>query len=390
MAHISTFSIRSIAYFTMGLPVVLMFVFLGKALTLEGAEDGIEEYIGKWHVEVLREQGEVWSTAVSQIFFSIGITFGIMTAYGSYLPAGEPAFHNSVVVAVCNSLFSIISGFAVFASLGHLAYIEGEEVQNLNYGGFSLVFGTWPVVLGKLNGGIHWVRLLFFGKQLSPVVALFVEGFVTVARDTVAFQDTPKWLLSGVICLAAWLINLMYATDAGFVWLDVIAFAAGWIYGINEQFEKLGKLPVLLYLGTNFISVAAGCAVWFGSDTDNGSIWGGFVALVGTYLLGMATTKNANGDSKFGNYGDYRTEPYQILGVLTFVFAASLFTIGFVFPWAYEPFRLPEGHMGLDPEGTRAKEENGVQGKEMHDHSSDDDKADVEDVVGKVEPHHEA
>lgn len=38
-----------IAYATMGLPVVLLFVFLGKALTLPGASDGIEFYIGDWN-----------------------------------------------------------------------------------------------------------------------------------------------------------------------------------------------------------------------------------------------------------------------------------------------------------------------------------------------------
>ena len=32
----------------MGVPIVLLFVFLIKALTLEGAEDGIKEYIGRW------------------------------------------------------------------------------------------------------------------------------------------------------------------------------------------------------------------------------------------------------------------------------------------------------------------------------------------------------
>jgi len=37
-----------ITYFTMGLPIVLLFIFLIKALTLEGAEDGVKEYIGRW------------------------------------------------------------------------------------------------------------------------------------------------------------------------------------------------------------------------------------------------------------------------------------------------------------------------------------------------------
>ena len=36
-----------ITYFTMGLPIVLLFVFLGKAVSLEGSEDGIEAYIGE-------------------------------------------------------------------------------------------------------------------------------------------------------------------------------------------------------------------------------------------------------------------------------------------------------------------------------------------------------
>jgi len=63
----------------MGLPILLMFVFLGKGLSLDGAEEGVKAYIGEWDVDVLKTQGEVWSVAVSQIFFSIGVTFGIMT-----------------------------------------------------------------------------------------------------------------------------------------------------------------------------------------------------------------------------------------------------------------------------------------------------------------------
>ena len=38
----------SVTYVTMGLPIVLMFVFLGKSLTLDGHEDGVKEYIGIW------------------------------------------------------------------------------------------------------------------------------------------------------------------------------------------------------------------------------------------------------------------------------------------------------------------------------------------------------
>ena len=71
-----------IAYFSMGFPILLLFIFFFRGVTLDGASDGIKAYIGIWDMSVLRERGEVWSTAVSQIFFSIGIAWGIFTAYG--------------------------------------------------------------------------------------------------------------------------------------------------------------------------------------------------------------------------------------------------------------------------------------------------------------------
>ena len=70
-----------------------------------------------------------------------------MTAYGSHCPRGEPATVNSIVIGLSNSMFSILSGFAVFAAMGHLAYLEGKEVDEIPYAGFSLVFGMFLFVL---------------------------------------------------------------------------------------------------------------------------------------------------------------------------------------------------------------------------------------------------
>ena len=106
------------------------------------------------------------------------------------------------------------------------ADLEDTEVEELEIGGFSLVFGTWPVVLGTLPGGIHWIRLLFFDLFLLGIDSAFsfLEGFLTVARDTVYFQGTPKWKMTAGLCVVAFLFNLIYATDAGLNWLDVIDF----------------------------------------------------------------------------------------------------------------------------------------------------------------------
>lgn len=56
---------------------------------------------------------------IPKVFFSIGITFGIITAYGSHWKRDEPVFVNSCVVALCDGLFSFVAGFTVFATLDH-------------------------------------------------------------------------------------------------------------------------------------------------------------------------------------------------------------------------------------------------------------------------------
>ena len=68
---------------------------------------------------------------MSQIFFSIGVTFGVFTAFGSGCPKDAPVVANSFIIALSNSLFSIISGFAIYAVIGNLAVVMGGDLGPL-------------------------------------------------------------------------------------------------------------------------------------------------------------------------------------------------------------------------------------------------------------------
>jgi SNF family Na+-dependent transporter len=144
-------------------------------------------------------------------------SFYLLYLARSHCAKHEPVVMNSFVIAIANSLFSFIAGFAVFAALGHLAFLEGVPVTDLGIGGFSLVFGTWPVVMGKLPGGIHWVRLLFFDLFLLGIDSAFafLEAFLTVLQDTALFQDVPRKYLALGPCVLGFLFSLIYCTDAG-------------------------------------------------------------------------------------------------------------------------------------------------------------------------------
>ena len=66
-----------VAYVTMGLPVLMLFILLIRSLTLPGSRDGIHQYFGQWDLSVLVKQPDIWSVAASQIFFSIGVAVSL-------------------------------------------------------------------------------------------------------------------------------------------------------------------------------------------------------------------------------------------------------------------------------------------------------------------------
>jgi hypothetical protein len=150
------------------------------------------------------------------------------------------------------------------------------------------------------------VRLLFFDLMLLGMDSAFafLEAFITVLHDTVYFKDTPKHILLIPPTVLGWLFSIIYCTDAGLNFLDVIdfyinfvmivvgffeAFGSGWAYGMVHQMELIGTAPVVSYVCTNFLSVFLACGLWFGVDIENAA-WSGFVGMICTYLAGMVVT----------------------------------------------------------------------------------------------------
>merc|ERR1719195_1491269 len=115
----------------MTLPLLLLLVLAMFFMTLEGAGDGIELYIGQWDFTKLfgselecggKACQEAWPDAVAQVFFSLSITFGVMTAYASYNPMNQGVMMDATVTAMGDLFSSFISGFTVFAALGASAH----------------------------------------------------------------------------------------------------------------------------------------------------------------------------------------------------------------------------------------------------------------------------
>lgn len=295
-----------IAYFTVGLPVLFLLILLVRAVTLDGAGAGVRAYIGEWDLSVLADEPAVWSEAVTQVFFSLGVTFGVMTAYASYNRRDSPVFSNSLIIALSNSAYSVIAGFAVFGVVGYIAAREGKPVDQLeNISGPALVFATYPLALSTLPGAGHWERLFFVALFLLGIDSAFslAEAAVTVCHDTLLLRRSRRVFVVAGVCVFGFLGGLLYTTDTGLLFLDTTdfyvnfmmllvgffeTFAVGWVYSVEEQVARLGAAPVLAFAAATFGPLSLASGFWFGSETK-GALKG-FIALGAGYLVLLGGT----------------------------------------------------------------------------------------------------
>ena len=289
--------------------------------------------------------------------------------------------------------------------------------------------------MSTLPGGIHWVRLLFLTFFLLGIDSAFsfIEAEVACCRDTVFFRNTPKIILTAFICSLEFLMSILYATDAGLNFLDVIdyyinyvmliigffeSFGLGWVYNIEEQISKFGAPAVFTYMVSSLGSVLFACIFWFGVENQAPTLTG-FIALflfqgigilittqilkpessfidlafgnmrdfkscvepvigyvptawcflikhfvpqvILVYLVNLGTAKNEDGMFKFGNYSGLVAAPYQVIGILTFVFTIVVVLIGVVVPDLY--FAL-DTHADIYDEKVEDSEEKEVERKD--------------------------
>lgn len=65
----------------------------------------------------------------------------------------------------------------------------------------------------------------------------FLEGFLTVLGDTKAFHNVDRKKTSFVVSLLAFLLSLLYATDAGLIFLDTIDYYINFVMLLVGGFE---------------------------------------------------------------------------------------------------------------------------------------------------------
>ncbi|XP_030066588.1 sodium- and chloride-dependent neutral and basic amino acid transporter B(0+)-like [Microcaecilia unicolor] len=244
-----------VVYFTALFPYFVLVVLLIRGITLDGALDGINFYIGKQSDISKLQYAEVWKDAATQIFFSLSTAWGGLIALSSYNPFNNNCYLDSIVVCITNCFTSVFAGFAIFSILGHMAHVLGKPVSEVADSGFGLTFIAYPEALTHLPLSPLWSFLFF-----SMIVTLGLDSqFALIETITTAIEDMfPKAMKKKRIsittgcCAVLFLLGLPCVTEAGIYWIVLIdSFCGGWTLLIAAVLELMGVC--WMYGGNRFI-----------------------------------------------------------------------------------------------------------------------------------------
>jgi neurotransmitter:Na+ symporter, NSS family len=314
--------------------IVMLLIIVIRAITLDGAAEGLDVLFTP-DFGALSDPG-VWIAAYGQVFFSMSIAFSIMITYASYLPRRTDLSNSAFIVGLSNAGFEFLAAIGVFAVLGFLAISQNSAVTEVaGDGGVGLAFITFPAIINTLPGLNSAFGLLFFGTLFFAGITSAVSILETSIAPVREKFDLSRRAAVGLVCGAAALISLLYATGAGLYYLDTVDHFLN-----NFGLVLAGLLEVILVA---WVAKQLGPLAEHVNATSYiraGAWWRWSLMVITPVLLGALTVYN------FWTEVQVRYEDYPLSGLLVLGWGAVLLTVVLGLVFASLRDRGPAG--GLD------------------------------------------
>ncbi len=147
---------------------VLFFVLIIRALTLDGAGEGVRFFL---QPDFSNVTSEIILYAMGQSFFSLSVGVGVMVTYSSYLPKEESLPRSAFSIVGLTLVITLLAGLAIFPVVSAF----GMEPSQ----GPGLLFIVLPAVFSKMAFGqlffIVFLLLFFFATITSAISMLEIS-----------------------------------------------------------------------------------------------------------------------------------------------------------------------------------------------------------------------
>ena len=296
---------------------VLLLVMLGRAVTLEGASEGLQWLFRPDFSAIL--DYKVWTAAYGQIFFTLSICFAIMITYSSYLPEKSDINNNGMMTAFINCGFSMLAGIMIFGVLGHMATQQGVPLKDVAGAGVGLAFVTIPKAINLLPGAgffgfLFFISLVFAG--MSSMISI-TEACNSAIMDKFGWARKPSATL---LCVVGFAFSLIFMTNGGLLVLDIVD------HFINNFGIVFAGLVEVIFLSWFFRLETVREHANSLSDFRIGVWWNFCLKVITPIVLGYMAIANLVGDIKEA-YGGY---PISALVIFGWVVVVGIVILSFV------------------------------------------------------------
>ncbi len=169
---------------------VLLIIIIIRSLTLPGAGAGVDYYLIP---DFSKINGMVVLRALTQAFFSLGVGWGIMITYGSYLPKSQSIVTSSLWVGAMDTSVALLAGLMVFPAV-FAFHMEPGSGPTLVFEVLANIFPQMP--FGHIAGAFFFL-LLFIAAITSTISMVEVVGAWLI--------DNKKWNRKK----ATWTVGIM-------------------------------------------------------------------------------------------------------------------------------------------------------------------------------------
>ncbi|CAL8101168.1 unnamed protein product [Orchesella dallaii] len=176
-----TKSVGMVVYFTAVFPYVVLGIFFIFNFFNHPAKGWLGAYrllLPKWDY-LLNPQ--TWLKAGSQIFFSLGLAYGVLVIFASYNPARNDCHKDAVLISLINCGTSVFAALVVFPIIGVLGYTNYESC----IAEMKPIFPGQSMLTAANEHDIYFTTKAVKLSDISPSVPLYIRyGYGELSTDS--------------------------------------------------------------------------------------------------------------------------------------------------------------------------------------------------------------
>ncbi|MBE1556678.1 sodium-dependent transporter [Sporosarcina limicola] len=223
----------------MPLLFVFFIILVVRALTLEGAMEGVKFFL---YPDFSNVTGASLLYALGQAFFSLAVGFSCMVTYSSYLKKDVSLTSAAGSVVGMNIFVSLLAGLAIFP----VVFAFGYEPE----GGPGLLFMVLPSAFSQLPFGELFLclfLLLFLFATLTSSFSLYEIIVAAVTASGKRSRKSVTWLTGLIVFSAAIPAALSSSSLGSFTILGKNVFD-GTDYLVSNLLLPFGSLLIALFI----------------------------------------------------------------------------------------------------------------------------------------------